>query len=229
MVRTLAAALGFSLGALGCTSSSHLADPPPAASTSPAAVPRYLALGDSFTIGTGATPDRAFPARLVARCASAVDLRNVAVNGYSTADILDREIPDVAPFAPTFVTLAAGANDIVRGSSPEEYCARVRTILSALKAAGVARVVTLPQPDWSQSPAALAFGSPAAIHARIVEANSILRDETAAVDGVYVDLFPLMESQARAGMIARDGLHPSAAAYDAWAAELAARGLVPCQ
>jgi acyl-CoA thioesterase-1 len=227
-MRTLAAALGLSLGVLGCTSSSHLADPAPAASISSVGAPRYLALGDSFTIGTGTTPDRAFPARLVARCGSAVELRNVAVNGYSTQDILESEVPEVARFAPTFVTLAAGANDIVRGSSPGEYRARVRTILSALKAAGVARVVTLPQPDWSQSPAALGFGSPAEIHARIVEANGILREETAAVGGAYVDMFPLMESQARAGMIARDGLHPSAAAYDAWASDLVARGLVPC-
>ena len=205
-MRTLAAALGLSLGVLGCTSSSHLADPPPAASTSPATAHRYLAHGDSFTIGTGTTPDRAFPARLVARCGAAVELRNVAVNGYSTEDILEREMPEVARFAPTFVTLAAGANDIVRGSSPGEYRTRVRTILSALKAAGVARIVTLPQPDWSQSPAALsASGSPAEIHARIVEAGGILREETAAVGGAYVDMFPLMESQAHAGMIARDG------------------------
>jgi hypothetical protein len=106
--------------------------------------------------------------------------------------------------------------------------AGVRTLLAGLRSAGVARIVTLPQPDWSRSPAALAFGDPAAIHARIVDANAILRDETVAAGGSYVDLFPLMESQAKIGMIAKDGLHPSADAYDAWAAELARRGMTPC-
>ena len=226
-MRTLRAALGLAAAAIGCTGPPHPADATPAAST-PGTVARYLALGDSFTVGTGSGPDRAFPSRLVARCPSAVELRNVAVNGYSTQDILDREMPDVAPFAPTFVTLAAGANDIVRGASPGEYRARIRTILSQLRSAGVARVVTLPQPDWSLSPAARGFGEPAAIHARIVEANAILQAETIAAGGTYVDLFPLMEAQARAGMIATDGLHPSATAHDAWAAELVSRDATPC-
>jgi lysophospholipase L1-like esterase len=201
----------------------------PAATGEPLQAPsRYLALGDSFTIGTGSSPEQSFPARLVARTACGAKLRNVAVNGYSTADILEGEVPEVATFAPTFVTLAAGANDIVRGATAEEYRARIRVILGALRAANVRRIVTLPQPDWSLSPAAAGFGDPAAIRARIVEANAILRDETAAAGGVYVDLFPMMQSQARAGWIARDGLHPSADAYDAWAAELASRGISPC-
>jgi lysophospholipase L1-like esterase len=229
-MKALFAACGVSLQVVACTSSARLSDAAP--STTPSEAPlaevRYLALGDSFTIGTGSTPDQAFPARLVARCPRPATLRNLAVNGYSTQDILDREMPEVPAFAPAFVTLAAGANDIVRGSSPDAYRARVHTLLAGLRSAGVVRIVTLPQPDWSRSPAALAFGDPAAIHARIVDANAILRDETVAAGGSYVDLFPLMESQAKIGMIAKDGLHPSADAYDAWAAELARRGMTPC-
>lgn len=45
---------------------------------------RYLALGDSFTIGTGSSREQAFPARLAARCAGRMELRDLAVNGYST-------------------------------------------------------------------------------------------------------------------------------------------------
>ncbi len=216
---------GLLVALAGC-SVSHSAAPSPG--PGPALAKRYLALGDSFTIGTGATPQQAFPARLAARASCAVELRNVAVNGYTTADVIEDELPALADFAPTFATLAIGANDIVRGSTPDQYRARLRRILAAVRAAGVARVVTVPQPDWSLSPAAQAFGDPAEIHARIVEANAILRDETAAVGGTYVDLFDLMESQARAGLIARDGLHPTAEAYDAWAAELARRGVGPC-
>lgn len=203
-----------------CTAASSAQATPTAA--------RYLALGDSFTIGTGSTPEQAFPARLVTRSACGATLRNVAVNGYSTADVIARELPEVPAFAPTFVTFAAGANDIVRGGTPEQYRANVRAILAALRKAGVRHVVTLPQPDWSRSPAAQYFGDPGAILARIVEANAILRDETTAAGGTYVDLFPMMQTQAAAGWIARDGLHPSAAAHDAWAAELMKRGITPC-
>ncbi|HEY1691010.1 MAG TPA: SGNH/GDSL hydrolase family protein [Polyangiaceae bacterium] len=222
------AILGGLLALAGCPAApptSSTTPPPPASVAAPAV--RYLALGDSFTIGTGSSAAQAFPARLAARCAGRVELHNLAVNGYSTGDVIDRELPALSAFAPTYVTFAAGANDIVRGATPAEYRAHVASVLASLRASG-ARIVTLPQPDWSLSPAARDFGDAPAIHARIVEANAILRDETAAAGGTYLDLFPLMETQARAGMIAPDGLHPSAEAHDAWAAEIAQRDAGPC-
>jgi lysophospholipase L1-like esterase len=221
-VRALSIA-GLALCVAACTGAR--ATPP---ASEPGAAPRYLALGDSFTIGTGATPEQSYPARLTARASCSVELRNVGVNGYTTEDVIEDELPELAPFKPTLVTLAIGANDIVQGRTPGEYRDHVRRILAAVKAAGAKRIVSLPQPDWSLSPAARSFGDSPAIHARIVDANSILRDETLAVGGSFADLFPLMETQARAGMIASDGLHPSAAAYDAWAAELARQGVSPC-
>ncbi len=213
---------GVALCVAGCTT----ARATPA--SEPTSASRYLALGDSFTIGTGATPAQSYPARLVALASCGAELRNVGVNGYTTEDVIDEELPELTRFTPTFVSLAIGANDIVRGRTRDEYREHVRHILAAVKASGAKRVVTLPQPDWSRSPAAQGFGEPSAIHARIVDANAILRDETVAVGGSFVDLFPLMEAQARARMIAGDGLHPSAAAYDAWAVELARQGVSPC-
>lgn len=209
--------------------------PPPGAATgddAAAAPVRYLALGDSFTIGTGSSPEQSFPARLAARWQAsgrAVALRNVAVNGYTTQDLIEVELPEVRAVAPTLVTLAIGANDLVRGRSAEQYRAQVRRILAALAADGVApaRVVALPQPDWSLSPAAAYFGDAATIAAQIEAFNTVLREEAQAAGARYVDLFPLMREQARAGMIAADGLHPSAAAYDAWAEALAASRLIP--
>ncbi len=187
---------------------------------------RYLALGDSFTVGTGASAEQSFPARLAARWRERglqVELRIPARNGFTTQDVLDREIPDVAAFRPTIVTLAIGANDIVRGSDATRYRAQVRRIFAALAAAGVVgrSVVALPQPDWSSSPIAAAFGSPEDLVARIRAFNDVLREEVSTIGGRYVDLFPLMQRQARATMVADDGLHPNATAYDAWAEELA--------
>jgi lysophospholipase L1-like esterase len=72
------------------------------------------------------------------------------------------------------------------------------------------------------------FGSPSELHAKIVAYNGILKEEATKASAVYVDIFPLMESQAQKKMIASDGLHPSASAYDGWAAELAQRVKSPC-
>ena len=121
------------------------------------------------------------------------------------------------------VTLAIGANDLVRGSPLERYRTQVRAILAAVLAAGVpaGRLFVLPQPDWSRSPAAAGFGDPHALAAQIEAFNEALRAETAAVGARWVDLFPRMRRQAEAGMVASDGLHPAAKAYDEWAEDLA--------
>lgn len=191
---------------------------------------RYLALGDSFTIGTGSSPAEAFPARLADRWRAAgrqVELRNLGVNGYTTQDLIDEELPAAGSFAPTFVTLAIGANDLVRGVDAARYREQLRRIFALLATAGVspARVVALPQPDWSQSPAAAGFGDPATTAARIRDFNRILREQATAAGARYVDLFPLMERQARGKLVAGDGLHPSAKAYGEWANALEAERL----
>jgi lysophospholipase L1-like esterase len=191
---------------------------------------RYLALGDSFTIGTGSTPAQAFPARLVDRWRAtgcSLALENVAVNGYTTDDLIATELPSLGSFHPTFVTIAIGANDIVRGRSIGAYRTNVRRILDAAKASG-ARVVVLPQPDWSRSPSAAPFGTQPELADAIGRFNAVLAAEARAKGAEWIDLVPLMQQQAANGQLASDGLHPSALAYEAWAAELARVLASPC-
>jgi lysophospholipase L1-like esterase len=82
------------------------------------------------------------------------------------------------------------------------------------------RIVALPQPEWSLSPAAASFGDSRQIGADIAVFNTILREEARAAGARYVDLSPLMHQQAEAKMFAGDGLHPSARALAEWAAAL---------
>lgn len=147
------------------------------------------------------------------------------MNGYTTDDLIEQELPLARTTRPTIVTLLIGANDIVRGRDAARYRAQLRRILTELVDAGVARsaIYGLPQPDWSVSPSAAGFGTTEALRARIVEFNAILREEVVGAGGLYIDLFPLMRKQADAGMFAPDGLHPSAAALAEWAATLAER------
>jgi len=186
---------------------------------------RFLALGDSFTIGTGTTPDRSFPAalaRLWTQQGRKVVLANPAVNGYTTDDLIHDELPLVASFHPTLVTLLIGANDIVRGSNEDRYRRQLGSIHERIRAdAPDARVIALPQPDWSLSPAGSGFGDPAALARTIERFNEIARNEADRARAVWIDLFPLMREQGRKKMVAADGLHPSAEAYAEWARALA--------
>jgi lysophospholipase L1-like esterase len=162
--------------------------------------------------------------RLWADRGRAVELLNPAVNGYRTDDLISEELPLVATFRPTLVTILIGANDIVAGSSDERYRERLRAIHARVRTdARYAAIYALPQPDWSLSRAGSAFGDGAAIAARIERFNAIAREEAERAGAVYVDIFPLMRGQMRRGMFAPDGLHPSAAAYAEWADALRER------
>ena len=186
---------------------------------------RFLALGDSFTIGTGTTPDRSFPAvlaRIWTDGGRTVVLSNPAVNGYTTEDLIRDELPLITSFRPTLVSVLIGANDIVRGSNEDRYRRAVASIHQRIGAdTPLARIVGLPQPDWSLSPAGSGFGDPAAIARTIERFNEIARDEAQRAHASWIDLFPLMREQGRKRMFAPDGLHPSAEAYAEWARELA--------
>ncbi len=184
---------------------------------------RYLALGDSFTIGTGSPPELAFPSqlkRILLKRGVEVRLENVAVNGYSTNELIERELEALPRFKPDTVTLAIGANDLVRGDDEKAYRANLKVIFKAITKAGVKRTFVLPQPDWSQSPVAAGFGDPTELRARIEAYNAILAEEASLAGATYLELFPQFIELARQGFIAPDGLHPSPKAYAAWAEAL---------
>ena len=121
------------------------------------------------------------------------------------------------------MTLAIGANDLVRGSPIERCQSQVRRILAAILAAGVpaGRLFVLPQPDWSRSPAAEGFGDPRALAAQIEAFNEALRAEAVAGGHASSTSSRGCGREAEAGMVAGDGLHPAARAYDEWAEALA--------
>jgi len=162
--------------------------------------------------------------RLWAEGGRVVLLENPAINGYRTDDLIVEELPRVARFRPTLVTILIGANDIVAGSTDDRYRERQRVIHGRVRAdAPGAAIYALPQPDWSLSRAGASFGDVATVAARIERFNGIAREEADRAGAVYVDIFPLMREQMRRGMLAADGLHPSAAAYAEWAQALSDR------
>ena len=80
---------------------------------------RYVALGDSYTIGTGALPEESWPAVLTRHLKSdgvAVDLiANLGRNGWTTQDVLQYQLPVYKTLKPDFASLLIGVNDWVQG------------------------------------------------------------------------------------------------------------------
>src|SRR6187200_183517 len=76
---------------------------------------RYVALGDSFTIGTSVEAVERWPNQLAARIADLELVANLAVNGFTSGDVIERELPALDAYDPEFATLLIGVNDVVQG------------------------------------------------------------------------------------------------------------------
>jgi len=161
-----------------------------------------VALGDSLTAGLGVAPDETYPARLQARLTRegyAYRVVNAGVSGDTTAGGR-RRVDWVLRTGPEIVIVALGANDGLRGQSPQAMRANLDEIVARLRAAG-ARVLLagmrLPPNYGVEFTREFADVFPAvARHAQVAFMPFLL-------DGVAADQ---RLNQA-------DGIHPTAAGY----------------
>src|SRR4051812_34553288 len=183
----------------------------------PKPAPRYLALGDSYTIGESVGTSDRWPARLTAllreRGIAVADPEIVARTGWTVRE-LSHGIDAAEPKGPYgLVTLLIGVNDQYRGGDPEAYRADFTALLRrAIGFAGgqAGHVVVLSIPDWSVTPFAAESGRDRErIATEIDRFNRINREETARAGARYVDVTPVSRKAASdRSLIAPDGLHP---------------------
>jgi lysophospholipase L1-like esterase len=187
---------------------------------------RYVALGDSYTIGTSVEPAERFPDQLVAALANdgtRLDLvANLGVSGFTTADLIRDELPALDALAPDVVTLLIGVNDVVQGVPPTTYERNAASILDALLARlPPERIVVVAIPDYTATPAGADYGDPDDQHDAIVASNATMARLAAARSIHFVDIFDLsLEAAADRSLVAVDGLHPSGRQYDRWVSRM---------
>ena len=186
---------------------------------------RYLALGDSYTIGTGASsPANSWPAIIARRLAHESGeralLTNPAVNGFTTLDLIKQELPQIRRVKPDLVTILIGVNDLVRDRSAEDYRASLVEIYDELakeKAVG-GRIFAVSIPNWSVVPAAREYGDPERIRDLTDTFNDIAREEAEKRDFGWIDITAAsLSGLGTPDWIASDGLHPGDNQYAAWA------------
>jgi acyl-CoA thioesterase I len=180
---------------------------------------RYVALGDSYTIGTSVNTAESWPSQLAARVPDLQLVANLGVNGYTSADLIADELPALAQLRPEFVTLLIGVNDVVQGVPEAIYQANVEGIVVAVLAlVGPDRLVCVATPDYTVTPQGSAFGSPHQQRAGIERVNEILAGTCAANTVQFVaETFEVSQAAATdRSLVAGDGLHPSSAQYTLW-------------
>jgi lysophospholipase L1-like esterase len=183
---------------------------------------RFLALGDSYTIGEQVAATGRWPAQLVrllrAQGVAVADPEIIATTGWTT-DELAAGIAARAPRGPyALVSLLIGVNNQYRGRDAAQYRTEFRALLGqAIAFAGgdARRVVVVSIPDWGVT--RFAGGRDRAkIGAEIDQFNAIARDESARGGAAWVDITPLSR-EPHGDWLAGDGLHPSESQYAAWA------------
>lgn len=185
---------------------------------------RFLALGDSYTIGEGVAEAERWPVQL-AKQLQARDIRVaapeiIAKTGWTT-DELESAINAARPVPPyELVTLLIGVNNQYRGRSVDEYRVQFKALLDrALYLAGMepSRVIVVSIPDWGVTP--FNRRRDKAVVAREIDAfNAVNREEAAALKVQWLDITDL--TRAEPGAVVEDGLHPSAAMYAQWTERL---------
>jgi lysophospholipase L1-like esterase len=182
---------------------------------------RFLALGDSYTIGEGVEPDERWPVQLAGMLRNegfdVGDPTVIARTGWTTGD-LSAGIDRAAPAGRyDLVSLLIGVNNQYRGGDPDAYRREFVALLNraaAFAGGDPSRVLVVSIPDWGVTPFA-AGQDGARVAAEIDRFNAINREEARRAGARYVDVTPA--SRRDRGAVVADGLHPSAAMYAEWA------------
>jgi lysophospholipase L1-like esterase len=201
-------------------------DPPPVfADTIPR---RYLALGDSYTIGQSVADSLRYPVQAVKLLrkdsVNAQPPLIVAVTGWTTTDLLNRLNSSPPGTDYDWVTLLIGVNNQYRGWSQAQYRTEFTQLLQkSIVYAGNRnyRVTVLSIPDYSVTP--FAAGLDRGLIARQIDSfNAINKQVTQSFGAKYVDVTPSSRQAATdPSLIATDSLHFSGKEYAKWAAQLA--------
>ena len=193
-------------------------------SGSGAATERYVALGDSYTIGEGVAGADSWPSLLTDHlrdCGVPIELvANPSVTGWTTAQVIEHELPVFEASDPTFATLLIGVNDWVQGVPRDDFRNRLALIVERVQVTlpDPRRLLLVTIPDFSVTPAGATYSRGRDIAHGIAGFNDVIRITAERASLELVDIFPLSQRLTGMEYVAADELHPSAAAYAEWEA-----------
>ena len=185
---------------------------------------RYLALGDSYTIGEGVSDQECWPNQLAqllrARDIEIATVHIVARTAWTTdelSDAIDAEGPK-GPY--DLVTLLIGVNDQYRSRPVEPFATEFNQLLRrAKKFSGnrPSRTIAISIPDWGATP--FAEGRDRKLISGEIQAyNDRARELAIAAGARWVDVTEISRDMLRdPALVAVDGLHPTGEMYRRWA------------
>jgi lysophospholipase L1-like esterase len=183
---------------------------------------KYLALGDSYTIGEGVQEKERYPIQLADSLkktgVEVSEVKIIARTGWRTDQLRQAIFDDVNLTSFNLVSLLIGVNNQYQGRDTATYRQEFKGLLQrALELAGnqKKRVFVLSIPDYGVTP----FGqaNEAKISREIDIFNRINREITLQAGIAYFDITPISRlAKTQPALLATDRLHPSGKMYKEW-------------
>ncbi|MEX1189254.1 MAG: SGNH/GDSL hydrolase family protein [Bacteroidia bacterium] len=184
---------------------------------------RFLALGDSYTIGEGLDELERWPNNLTELLnqsgISINELQIIATTGWTTSELyeaIERENPQ-GEF--DLVSLLIGVNNQYRGLSTSDYAEEFSELLSMsvkLAANISSRVLVLSIPDWGMTPFAESKNREEI--SKALDSFNQINKQVSLKQGVnYCDITPISREKFSKEYLAEDKLHYSGKMYSIWA------------
>lgn len=188
---------------------------------------KYVAIGDSYTVGEGVDQEKSWPFQLTQRLNEAgipIELTaNPSKTGWTIPLAIKTELPVLKKNQPNFVSLLIGVNDWIQHANgiifQQELTTLIDKILTILPSPKKVLVVTIP--DFSCSPTGHKFGFGKSAINGISRFNKIIEEVAKKRNLLIVDIFTLSQQLCNEpGMFAPDGLHPSEKQYKKWVSKI---------
>lgn len=180
----------------------------------------YAAVGDSTGIGLGAGDGGGYVDQLFARIEQkrpGSTLVNLSVAGATTADAVNKQLPQLDGTRATLITICVGVNDLLRNREAKQFAENYETLVAKLKQPG-RLIVVANLPDVASTPAMKGMADES-LRLRLGEFNKAIEDIARRHGVPLVDLYKLSGEMvgARPELFSSDGLHPSDLGYAYWA------------
>lgn len=191
---------------------------------------RFLALGDSYTIGQGVSTSSRWPVQLLdslqARGYSTDTLAIIATTGWRTDQLLNAIAgKQLAQKQFNMVSLLIGVNNQYQNRPLAQYRPELEALIdSALRYVGgqTGRVFVLSIPDYAYTPFGQQ-GNPFTISQQIDVYNTIKRDVCDSLGIAYFNITDISrQGLTDPTLVATDQLHPSGRQYGLWVQRLMA-------
>lgn len=184
---------------------------------------RYVALGDSYTICEGAEWEESWPF-LLTQNLNQIGIpfeliANPSVTGWTTKDLIEKELTIYDESKPDFATLLIGVNDWVQLITIQQFKENLQYIISRMlsQLEKQTNLVLITIPDFGVTPKGANYSNGRNIADGISEFNQVIIEEAKNRNLKYIDIFPISQQMKdKPELISADELHPSAKEYALW-------------